>query len=101
LARVLAAVVGAFAVTTSLLLGMNQVAEQLKLRDPTKYFRITDVIVLPAPRRPARPRSPELPPERAAPELSPSAPARPEPPVRPAEPSRPAPEAAPPVLGEA
>jgi hypothetical protein len=55
------------------LLGMNKVAERLRLRDGTKFFRISDVIVLPSGRwRPDRPPAPDQPPERSAPELRPS-----------------------------
>lgn len=72
IARILIAVVGASAITVSLLLGMNQVAESLRVRDATKYFQISDVIVLRSGRwRPDRPAAPELPPERAQPELRP------------------------------
>lgn len=65
LVRLSIAFVGAFAITAGLLLSMNQVAETLRLRDPTKYFHITDVIVLPSSKRPERPPQPERPPERA------------------------------------
>jgi hypothetical protein len=67
--RLLIAFVGGLAVTAGLLLAMNQVAETLRTRDPTKFFQITDVIVLRSGRwRPERPAVPERPPERTAPE---------------------------------
>lgn len=64
LVRLGIALVGAFAVTVGLLLSMNEVAERVRQRDPTKYFRITDVIVLPGSKRPERPPAPALPPQR-------------------------------------
>jgi hypothetical protein len=55
----------AAAITGGMLYGMNKVAETLQLRDPTRYFRVTDVIV-PQPKGAAkRPQSAELPPPRA------------------------------------
>jgi hypothetical protein len=74
ISRILIALVGAFAITASLLLGMNEVAEKLRLRDGTKFFRINDVSIVPSGRwRPDRPPIPDQPPERSAPELRPSA----------------------------
>lgn len=67
--RLFVALIGASAITVGLLLSMHEVSEKVRLRDPTKYFRITDVIVLPGSKRPERPPTPELPPERARADL--------------------------------
>jgi hypothetical protein len=69
LVRLLFALVGALAVTIGILLSMNEVAERVRQRDPTKYFRISDVIVLPGSKRPERPPTPDLPPQRAQPDV--------------------------------
>jgi hypothetical protein len=70
LLRLMLALIGGFAITVSLLLGMTEISESLRLRDPTKYFRISDITILPSGRwRPSRPATPELPPARTAPEL--------------------------------
>lgn len=63
--RLLSALVIAAAITGGMLYGMNKVAETLQLRDPTRYFRITNVVV-PKPKGPAkRPQAAQLPPARA------------------------------------
>jgi len=68
--RILIALVGASAITIGLLLGMNEVAESLRERDGTKFFRINDIVVSPSGRsRPARPSAPERPPDRLTPQL--------------------------------
>ena len=99
--RLVIAFAGAAAITASLFLGMHEVADRLKLRDPTKFFTISNVIVLPGSRRPSRPRSPERPPERSTPDLRPNLDVRGDAPVRPVAPDLPAPNTAPPELPEA
>lgn len=96
--RYVIAFAGAAAVTASLILGMNQVAEQLKLRDPTRFFTISDVIVLPQSKRPERPPAPTLPPERSVPALRPNLDVRPDAGLRPVAPDLSSPETAPPQL---
>lgn len=62
--RLLAALVMAVAVTGSLLYGMNKIAVTLQMRDPTRYYKISDVIV-PKPTGAAkRPPAAELQPAR-------------------------------------
>lgn len=55
--RVLTALIVAAGITASMLYGMNKIAEKFRQRDPTRYFRVTDVI-MPDANRPAR-RPPE------------------------------------------
>lgn len=52
--RLLVAVVGASAITIGMLLGMSEFAEIFERRDPTQYFRITDVLVRPDDGKPER-----------------------------------------------
>ena len=62
--RYLTAAVGGSLITIAMLLGMNQVAEKFKERDPTRYFGVVDFVALPEGRRPTPPPAPTIPPER-------------------------------------
>lgn len=63
--RVVIALVGAAAITATLLLAMHSVTSVFRESDGTKYFRISDVLTRPDSGRPERPppvaRQPELP----------------------------------------
>lgn len=54
-----------------MLIGMNEVAKVFRERDPTRYFRITDVIIPERSGRPERPSEAQLPPERSTPQFDP------------------------------
>jgi len=62
--RYLAATIGGSVITVAMLLGMNEIAEQFKERDATRYFGIVDFVALPKDRRPTPPPAPAIPPER-------------------------------------
>jgi len=62
--RLLIAVAGASLITSAMLLGMNEVAQHLKERDPTQYFQISSFTPAPESRRPKPPPAPAVPPER-------------------------------------
>ncbi|HEX6992589.1 MAG TPA: hypothetical protein VF339_00425 [Gammaproteobacteria bacterium] len=62
--RYITAAIGGGLITVAMLLGMNEVAQKFKERDPTRYFGIVDFVALPEDRRPARPPAPATPPER-------------------------------------
>ena len=62
--RYLAATIGGSVITLAMLLGMNEIAEQFKERDPTRYFSVVDFVALPKDRRPSPPPVPAVPPER-------------------------------------
>lgn len=64
IARFIIAAVGGGIITTGMLLGMNQFAQQFKEQDPTRYFSVTDFVALPEPRKPRPPQAPMLPPDR-------------------------------------
>lgn len=68
--RFAAALIVAAGITGSMLYGMNKFAQKFKERDPTRYFRVSDII-LPDPSRPAkRPPEAQLPPSRSTPAYS-------------------------------
>ncbi|WP_428102765.1 hypothetical protein [Candidatus Rariloculus sp.] len=62
--RLVIASIGGALITFTILLGMSEVAQKFRERDPTRYYRIVDFI--PAPDGWRRPefRDPALPPER-------------------------------------
>ena len=51
LSRFLVALVGGIVITVAILLGMTEITKRFRDRDPTRYFRITDVIPAPDGRR--------------------------------------------------
>jgi hypothetical protein len=63
LVRVGIALVGALVVTFGLLWAMDEVTTVFREQDPTRYFRISDILARPADRRPDRPDAVALPPE--------------------------------------
>lgn len=69
--RLVVASAGAALITAAILLGMSEVAQRIRQRDPTRFFQITDIIPRPERGRPTRPADAQLPPPRAAPEYSP------------------------------
>jgi hypothetical protein len=62
--RILTALVGGFAVTIALLLGMTEATRHFKDMDPNRYFAIVDFI--PAPEGSRMPRPPPAPSEQPA-----------------------------------
>lgn len=62
--RYVTAAIGGSLITVAMLLGMNEVAQKFKERDPTRYFGIVDFVALPESRRPTPPPAPAVPPER-------------------------------------
>lgn len=62
--RYVTAAIGGSLITVAMLLGMNEVAQKFKERDPTRYFSVVDFVALPQDRRPVRPPPPAMPPER-------------------------------------
>jgi hypothetical protein len=63
-ARILIAVVGGFAITVGLLLGMTQATKNFKTMDPTRYFGIVDFVPAPQGRRVQPPPDAAAPPGR-------------------------------------
>lgn len=63
--RLFSALIMAAVITAAMLYGMNKFAITLRMRDPMRYFHITNVTI-PKPTGPAkRPQAAELPPPRA------------------------------------
>ncbi len=63
LPRLLISVAGASVITSAMLLGMNQIAQRFKERDPMQYFQISSFTPAPESRRPKPLPPPAVPPE--------------------------------------